>query len=95
MGRAGNSCPRGRTLRRRAGSTPPRHRRRTGPAAVETWPCVVVECVVEAEGGAQSKDTWDETRPWWSGREISKETAEVQINAGRSVAVAGRGIHRR
>jgi hypothetical protein len=37
MDRAGNSCPRGRTLRHIAGSTPPRHRRRTGPAAVETW----------------------------------------------------------
>ena len=46
-------------------------------------------------GGAQSRDTWGETRPGGSGREVSKETAEVQINAGRSVAVAGRGIHRR
>ena len=96
MDRAGNSCPRGRTPRRRAGSTPPRHRRRTGPVAVGTWCCVVVESAwSKPKGGAGCDDTWGEMGTRWHPQGVRKETAEAQINAGRRVAVAVRGIHGR
>ena len=51
--------------------------------------------VSKPEGGAQSSDTWGEMRTRRDPREVSKETAEAQINAGQSVAVAVGGIHGR